>query len=125
MMYQSRSRWGAIAVVLLAVSSSAVACSLTDSERQEIHQLIAAIEQSQCVFVRNNSEHDAEAAADHLRLKLKRGSRYISDSETFIERLASKSSWSGKPYAIRCPGQPEVSSASWLLQRLEQIRSQG
>ena len=34
----------------------------------------------------------ADDAADHLRLKHRRGKRYATSAETFIDRLASKSS---------------------------------
>ena len=41
-------------------------------------------------------------------MKYRRGKRYASTTEKFIERLASKSSMSRKPYYIECPGDEAV-----------------
>ena len=43
--------------------------------------------------------------------------------ELFIERAASRSSTSGRAYRVRCPGQPETSSAEWFDARLKRLRS--
>ena len=77
---------------------------------------------SGCTFIRNGSRHDAEDAASHMRLKYRRGKRYATTAELFIERLASKSSFSGKPYAIECPGSEAVPSGEWLTARLHEYR---
>ena len=125
-MISSNVRFVALATVLVfgltAASQSALAGELSEADRAEINQLISAIEHSDCTFIRNSSEHDAKTAASHLRLKLKRGGKYISDSEGFIDRLASKSSWSGKPYHIQCPSLPKMTSGQWLTEKLIALR---
>lgn len=90
---------------------------------EEIDQLVAAIETSGCTFVRNGKRYEAAAAADHLRLKLRRASRHAKTPEMFIDRLASKSSMSGKPYLLECPDKAAQESGPWLRQRLEQLRA--
>jgi hypothetical protein len=90
----------------------------------EIEYLITAVGESGCTFVRNGSRHDAADAASHMRLKYRRGKRYAPTAELFIERLASKSSMSGKPYTIDCPGSEAVPSGDWLMARLQEYRSQ-
>ena len=90
----------------------------------EIEHLISTVGESGCTFIRNGSRHDAEDAASHMRLKYRRGKRYAPTAELFIERLASKSSFSGKPYAIECPGSDAVPSGEWLAARLQEFREQ-
>ena len=92
-----------------------------DSE-SEIEYLLTFVHHSGCDFVRNDNAHGSADAADHLRLKYRRGGRYANTAENFIERLASESSWSGKPYTVTCNGISQ-SSRSWLYEALEDYRA--
>jgi len=67
---------------------------------------------------------DGAEARDHLRRKQEwaRKRRLAGTAEEFIERAASRSSLSGKPYRVRCPGQPEVDSGRWFRELLRRIR---
>ena len=47
----------------------------------------------------------------------------VPSTEAFIDRAASQSSMSSKPYQVRCPGQPDVSSKQWFTEQLQQIRA--
>ena len=94
-----------------------------DQTAAEIDYLLTTIGHSDCVFVRNGKEYDAEDAEAHLRMKYKRGKRYAPTTEKFIERLASKSSMSKKPYFIECTGDERVPSGQWLTQRLNEYRN--
>jgi len=111
-------RAGMLAAILLAPAFAAAG----DPEA-EIEFLITAIGHSDCTFIRNGSRHDAAAAESHLRLKYRRGKRYAPTAELFIERLASASSMSRKPYQIQCPGHEAVPSGDWLTARLQDYRS--
>lgn len=93
-----------------------------DITESEIDSLLTAIGSSECTFIRNGKRHDAEAAEDHLRMKLRRGKRYVTTTETFIERLASSSSMSKQPYFIECPGREVAPTGDWLMQRLAELR---
>lgn len=111
--------------ILYALLLSAIllpAAATADSTEDEIEYLITSVGESGCIFIRNGARHDAEDAASHMRLKYRRGKRYAKTAELFIERLASKSSFSGKPYAIECPGGEAVPSGDWLSARLEEYR---
>lgn len=90
----------------------------------EISALLEAVAASGCAFTRNGSEHDSEEAADHLRLKARRGKSYYDSPDQFIDRLATKSSWSGKPYSVQCPGEPSQDSRDWLHGLLDNSRAQ-
>ncbi len=87
-----------------------------------IEYLLTAVGDSECVFIRNGKEHSAKDAEDHLRMKYRRGKRHVSSTETFIKRIATKSSMSGKKYMIRCKGMDAMPTAEWLEARLEEIR---
>ena len=89
----------------------------------EIRSLIQAVAESGCEFNRNGSGHSAEAAAEHRELKYSRGKRYANSAEAFIARLASKSSWSGKPYQMICDGKAQP-AGDWLTATLGELRSQ-
>jgi hypothetical protein len=89
---------------------------------REIDFLLESVASSDCVFIRNGDEHDPVAARDHLAMKRKRGKRYYDTTEEFIERIASRSSWSGKDYYIRCgAGEPQTAS-DWFTARLLEYR---
>ena len=108
-----------LSLVLIAGSIATVDAA-ADADT-EIHALIQAVAESECEFNRNGSLHSAEAAAAHLELKYSRGKRYADSAEAFIERLASKSSWSGKPYQMICDGQAQP-SGDWLTATLLKMR---
>ncbi len=90
----------------------------------EIDSLLTTIGSSNCTFVRNGKRYVASDAEDHLRMKFNRGKRYATSAETFIERLASRSSMSKKPYVIDCPGDEPVPSEMWLKLRLRELRKE-
>ena len=109
-----------LSLVLIAGS---IATTHADSGADtEIRALIQAVAESECEFNRNGSPHSAEMAAEHLELKYARGKRYADSAEAFIERLASKSSWSGKPYHMICDGQAQP-TGDWLTATLQDIRA--
>jgi hypothetical protein len=78
---------------------------------------------SGCDFFRNNSLHDPVSAADHLRYKYRHGKRWVKTAEQFIDRIASGSSISGKPYHVNCNG-VESDSGEWLHQALARHRAE-
>ena len=88
----------------------------------EVNYLINAVSESGCNFVRNGKEHTASEAVDHLQMKARRGKRYYDTADEFIDRIASKSSWSGKPYLIQCDGQPAVTASDWFTRVLTKYR---
>jgi hypothetical protein len=89
----------------------------------EVESLLSAIGSSGCQFIRNGKEYSAPDAEDHLRMKYKKGARYVSTAEDFINRIASKSSWSGKPYQIACPDEVLQPSGQWLTNKLQDLRN--
>ncbi len=91
-----------------------------DQATAEVEYLLTALGQSDCTFIRNGKEYSAMEAESHLRMKYERGRKYADSADQFIDRLASNSSWSGKPYYIQCPGEDQQQTSAWLTQRLAQ-----
>ena len=105
----------------LGMAIDAVADETPDTER-EITALIEFVEKSQCAFHRNGKMYTSEQAASHLRLKWSKGERYAKSAEAFIDNLASKSSWTGKPYSIECKPEAKRDINSWLKAELVNLR---
>ena len=111
----------AIALILMAAAHAAPA----PAAKAEIEYLLSAVATSDCRFYRNGTWYDAKAAAAHLRLKYENlaARELIRDTEDFIDRAATKSSLSGRDYAIKCEGLAEVSSRQWLTNVLISYRA--
>lgn len=105
-------------VPLLATANAAD----TADTAAEIEYLLTTIGSSGCTFIRNGKRHSAKDAEAHLRMKYKRGKRYATTAELFIERLAASSSMSKKPYYIECSGEEPVPNSDWLTRRLRDFR---
>ena len=100
--------------ILLSLFVLSTPLEAAESSDQEIQLLIQAVGTSGCDFIRNGKRHDSQAAVEHMQLKYKRGKRYATTAENFIDRLASKSSFSGKPYLIVCQDSGEHTASDWL-----------
>jgi len=91
---------------------------------QVIEKLIQAVADLQgAVFLRNDVEHTAEEAANHLRGKWKWNEAKINTPEDFIRLAATRSSTSGQPYRIRFDDGRDVTSAEFLFETLADIRT--
>ncbi len=111
-------------VLLLLFSSMGFAQAFPSATKAEIDQLFKALEISNCEFSRNGTWYSAGKATGHLQKKynylLKR--RLITTTESFIKLAATQSSVSGKLYFVRCDNKEVVTSKSWLIDRLNEIR---
>jgi hypothetical protein len=107
-------------VLSIALSAATTVAATSDAE---IEYLLSAVGSSGCMFVRNGTEHPPAEAESHLRMKYRKGARYVSNANDFITRIASKSSWSGKPYQILCPGNEPQPSSQWLNEQLSRHRA--
>jgi len=98
---------------------------LSSAQRLEIDHLLHYIENSACLFRRNDGWYGAREAANHIRSKyrylVERGQ--IASSEEFIVKAASQSSLTGRLYLVRCATQ-EKSSSQWLDEELQRYRNE-
>ncbi|MCG8276733.1 DUF5329 domain-containing protein [Stenotrophomonas sp. NLF4-10] len=92
--------------------------------QREIEGLMQALEQSGCRFQRNGRWHGAAEVRDHLQRKYDylRKRELAGSAEQFIDNAASRSSLSGKPYRVACPGRSEQDAAPWFRQQLAGLR---
>ncbi|HRH76295.1 MAG TPA: DUF5329 domain-containing protein [Cellvibrionaceae bacterium] len=97
--------------------------AVADDSEREINALILAIEQSGCQFIRNGDSHSAAEAAEHLRLKYRKGKAYAKTAEEFIDNLASQSSLTKSPYYLITPQGEKITSQVWLQQELKRLRA--
>jgi hypothetical protein len=106
------------------VAAGAVQAKAPAATQAEVAHLMTAVEKSQCKFNRNGSWYDAKAAREHLEKKFAYldNKELVSSAESFIERGASTSSMSGKPYQMQCAGAQTVTSAAWLNTELAKFR---
>ena len=115
---------GLILALPLAAIAQPVVPGVPPRAQAEIDHLFDYIAKSSCKFNRNGSWHDMVMARSHVNTKYEylkdRGK--IDSAESFIENAASKSSLSGDPYLVQCPGSDTVPSASWLKAELERFR---
>lgn len=113
------------ALLALAAGLGAHAAPLPPPARAEVDALLARLQSSGCEFNRNGSWHSGSDAKAHLLKKLDylEGKDLVKTAEQFIERGASSSSMSGKPYLVRCAGKAPVESAKWLAAELQQLRA--
>jgi len=93
-----------------------------EAAQGEIAALLAAIGTSGCTFVRNGEPGDAASARAHLERKYRYARKKLDSAESFIERVASQSSMTGRPYLVECLGKPEQRTRDWLFDRLAEIR---
>ena len=98
------------AIVLLLSLTAARADPVLD----EIAYLIDFVRHSSCTFIRNGTEYNGQEAADHVQAKYDYYKADIKTVEDFIERAASKSLLSGKPYEVRCADGKTISAADWI-----------
>ncbi len=87
--------------LLGALSPLLRAAEGTLSEQAKIESLLTTIESlSDATFVRNGSEYNAKNAAKFLRGKWDANKNDIKTARDFIDKAATKSSTTGKPYMI-------------------------
>lgn len=106
-------------------------CDTAESSSQkvlqfEITHLIEIVKSSGCVFEKNGSRHTAKEVAAHLKRKLHDNEANLKTTEEFIEKVASKSTWTGKPYFVSCTRDRQVRRSPvnyWLNQKLIDYRN--
>tara|TARA_R110002072_G_scaffold64203_3_gene159505 strand:- start:115919 stop:116350 length:432 start_codon:yes stop_codon:yes gene_type:complete len=102
------------------------------SEEQKIKYLIKQVNDSGVIFIRNGDEHTAKEASEHLAFKYKKatnmfwffGPKTKVTAKEFINKIASQSSTTGKPYLIRLKDGKTVTTKEWLDNKLSQINDQ-
>ena len=125
------SRWSFWALFSLLIAATCFA-NTGDStvELKKIDALLEGVKSSDVTFIRNGSEYTAQEAYTHLQRKLKsaQNSWFAPPKEEwtarlFIEKIASRSSLSKKPYLVRFKGGKVIEARVWLTEMLTAIET--
>jgi hypothetical protein len=115
-----------LAGLLATACLGAGAAPVAPAVRAEIDGLMTRLNASGCQFERNGSWHKAADARTHLLRKLdyiEKQRDTLASTEQFIELAATKSSFSGKPYRVKCGAAEPVPSRDWLNRELKTLRA--
>jgi len=111
-----------IGLVIAAVMVAPIASVEEKLEKQKIEALLKHIDElKDAKFIRNGTEHDAKAAAKYLRIKWERSDSQVKTARDFIEKVATTSSTSGKPYLIRLKDGKDQNLGEYLTAELKKI----
>lgn len=92
------------------------------TEREKIEALIAHVESTRdAEFVRNGTRYTPAEAADFLRRKWRFHAGEVRTARDFIEKIASKSSTSGKPYLVKFKDGRQETSEKFLSAALKTL----
>jgi hypothetical protein len=113
-------------LLTLLLSSPALSAEPSPTARSEITHLLNYVETSGCQFYRNGTWYSTREALSHIEMKyrylLKRDQ--VGTAEDFIERAASKSTVSGRPYQVRCEHNAAMTAAEWFTAELLRYRKE-
>jgi hypothetical protein len=112
-------------LILGAIPGAAVyAQSAPTPERERIEVLIKQVgDLKEAKFIRNGWTYGVSTAVRFLRGKWEANDANIKTARDFIDRVASVSGTSGKPYLIRFRDGREIKSRDFLLAQLEKLDS--
>jgi len=101
---------------------------VNQNEQRKINSLLQRIKKSEVIFIRNGSEYSPKEAHDHLKRKLDYAlnswfapAKNKWTAKMFIEEIASKSSFSKKPYQIKLKNGEVLNTETWLKKLLKEI----
>ena len=96
--------------------------NLPNSEKQKIETLIKQVANlKNAKFMRNGSAYNADSAATFLRRKWQANESEVKTARDFIDKVASFSGTSGKPYVIRFKDGGQIKSRDFLLAQLKKL----
>ena len=111
------------AATLIALRAAAAAPP--PHERTRIEKLIRFVEtQKDMKFIRNGSEYSCAEAGKFLRGKLDSMGNDVTTAREFIERIATKSSMSGKFYEVRFGDGKTMLASHFLTEELKRLEAQ-
>jgi hypothetical protein len=109
-------------LLILIAPTCANGQSLPSIERQKIEALIERVGSlKDAKFVRNGSPYEPSTAVRFLRGKWSQNHAQVKSARDFIDKVASVSGTSGKPYLIRFKDGKEIESRDYLLAELNRM----
>ena len=111
-------------IALLITPSILRAQTLPVTETQKIDALIEHVgELKDAKFIRNGSSYEPATAVRFLRGKWNANKAEVKTARDFIDKVATKSGTSVKPYLMRYSDGKEIPSREFLLAELKKIES--
>jgi hypothetical protein len=93
-------------------------------EKEKIEALIKVVSQLKTAkFVRNGWTYSADTAATFLRSKWQANDSVVKSARDFIDRVATVSGTSGKPYLVRMKDGTEIPSRQFLFTELKKLET--
>lgn len=110
-------------IFVLVALPALVQAQTAPGEKKKIEFLIEQVSRlKETKFIRNGSAYSAEKAATFLRRKWQANASAVKTASDFIDKVASFSGTSGKPYLIQMRDGTEVKSRDYLLAELEKLK---
>lgn len=110
----------ALAIIALTLNAHA---AIPAHERAKIESLIAAVEKlPDAVFVRNGKAYNPATAAKFLRGKWNDRAKDVLTAEDFIDKVATRSSTTGRAYVVRYKDGREVATAVFFRAEMAKLR---
>ena len=113
-----------VLLVTFAAASFAHAQNLPAAEKQKIEALIKQVgDLKDAKFVRNGSTYEPVTAVRFLRGKWDANKAEVKTVRDFIDKVATKSGTTGKPYLLRYSDGKDFTSHEFLLAELKKLES--
>jgi len=109
-------------VLLFAGHVTSTAADVPSEQRHEVEHLLNFVANTSCIINRNGSLHAGPDALSHIKKKYAYFRDDISTTEEFIERSASKSTFSGDTYTVQCGDSKTTTTQQWLMTELAAYR---
>jgi len=103
-------------LTFVLLGSAAFAAQMTEQEK--IHSLLNSFDSPNVTFIRNGEEHDGAWAKAHLSEKMAMTKPEVKTADDFINKVASSSSETGKPYMVKMQNGQTMESGKWLQMKL-------
>ena len=119
---ERRSLLIGLALVALAGSCLSASAALPTAEMARVERLLSALATRHDVrFVRNGKDYDNDSAVAFLRGKLRAMGGDLKTAEEFVDKLATRSSTTGKPYLVRLSDGRESGAGEFLRAELNRL----
>lgn len=123
-MLRSMVNFTILLLALVTAPSRVQAQNLPAPEKQKIEVLIKQVgDLKDAKFVRNGSTYEPATAVRFLRGKWDANKAEVKTAQDFIDKVATKSDTSGKPYLMRYRDGREIPSREFLLTELKKLES--
>jgi len=113
----------ALFALLLGAVAALAQATPSASEQKLIDALILRVSNMKTMtFMRNGDEHSAADAAKHMKAKFDHFKDEIVTAEDFIDRCASRSEMTGKPYQVKLHNGAVKDAQEFLNAELRTLR---